>query len=314
MNIATALNRKYIRYTAVMLASLCENNPVHIDAYLLNSELTSEDISDMARALAKYDISIIPVGIDRMRFSDKLPRSTQWSIETYFRLMLTDILPDSVERIFYLDGDLIINRSLEDFYSVDFAGDEIIAAEDSNGKRGYASFSQKQTEMLSDKMKQGYRYFNAGVMLMNIAELRKKHSFVSYMKMALEWDYKMTAPDQDILNYAHWDHVGYVGWREFDLFARIAHNDGLTYEQVKSDTAVVHYAGDKPWNGDNCHFDIEQLWWDYAKLTPYYNGLLEEFQQKMMMDTTVEKYILRILEEKQELYDKIQEFCEKLSK
>ena len=39
MNIATALNRKYLEYTVVMLCSLCENNNEHIDAYLLHSEL-----------------------------------------------------------------------------------------------------------------------------------------------------------------------------------------------------------------------------------------------------------------------------------
>lgn len=44
MNIATALNRKYLEYTVVMLCSLCENNNEHIDAYLLHSELTTQDI------------------------------------------------------------------------------------------------------------------------------------------------------------------------------------------------------------------------------------------------------------------------------
>lgn len=39
MNIATALNKKYLLYTGVMLTSLCENNPTHIDVYLLHSEL-----------------------------------------------------------------------------------------------------------------------------------------------------------------------------------------------------------------------------------------------------------------------------------
>ena len=35
MNVATALNRKYLLYTGVMLTSLCENNPCHIDIYIL---------------------------------------------------------------------------------------------------------------------------------------------------------------------------------------------------------------------------------------------------------------------------------------
>jgi len=63
MNIATALNRKYLEYTVVMLCSLCENNNEHIDAYLLHSELTTQDIDIIKNSLSKYDITIISVEI-----------------------------------------------------------------------------------------------------------------------------------------------------------------------------------------------------------------------------------------------------------
>lgn len=105
MNIATALNRKYLEYTVVMLCSLCENNNEHIDAYLLHSELTTQDIDIIKNSLSKYDITIISVEINKSDFDDRLPRNTQWSIETYYRLMLMDILPESVDRLMYLDVD-----------------------------------------------------------------------------------------------------------------------------------------------------------------------------------------------------------------
>ena len=58
MNIATALNRKYLEYTVVMLCSLCENNNEHIDAYLLHSELTTQDIDIIKNSLSKSDLFI----------------------------------------------------------------------------------------------------------------------------------------------------------------------------------------------------------------------------------------------------------------
>ena len=58
MNVATALNRKYILYTGVMLTSLCENNPCHIDVYILHSELTDKDIQRLKDCLDKYDVTI----------------------------------------------------------------------------------------------------------------------------------------------------------------------------------------------------------------------------------------------------------------
>lgn len=113
-------------------------------------------------------------------FDDRLPRNTQWSIETYYRLMLMDILPESVDRLMYLDVDLIINGSIEEFYHIDFAGDDVIAADDSNGKRTLDTFGSKQIEMFHDMLAQGFRYFNAGVMLFNVAQIRKTNNFNTY--------------------------------------------------------------------------------------------------------------------------------------
>lgn len=305
MNIATALNKKYLLYTGVMLISLCENNKEHINAYLLNSELDDGDIARLENALANYDIEIISLKIDKEQFDARLPRNSQWSLETYYRLMLLDILPKDMERLLYLDVDLIVNKSLAELYNVDFEGDEIIAAEDICGMRTEESFGPKQKEMFAPMFEQGYRYFNAGVMLFNLDKMRKKHSFATYMAAVEEWNYQMEAPDQDILNYVHWNRVGYVDFATYDLFARIAHNQGYTYERVKSDVAIVHYAGYKPWDVENCHFPIEQLWWDYAKLAPFYYELLEELQCKLMMDGTLEQTIKNLMNENGELKSKV---------
>ena len=116
MNIVTALNRKYIPYTTVMLLSLGMNNDEEADAYLLNSELTDEDITRMLDILTEHGVVIHPVYVDRSRFSDRLPRNEQWTLETYYRLLMTELLPENIDRLLYLDGDMIINKSLQELY------------------------------------------------------------------------------------------------------------------------------------------------------------------------------------------------------
>lgn len=82
MNIATALNRKYLEYTAVVLTSLCENNPQEkINAYLLYHELTEEDFRTISDALAAYEIEVISMKVDEQRFSERLPGNTKWSVD-----------------------------------------------------------------------------------------------------------------------------------------------------------------------------------------------------------------------------------------
>ena len=243
--------------------------------------------------------------INRSDFDTRLPRNSQWSIETYYRLMLMDILPDNIDRILYLDVDLIINGSVEEFYHVDFKGDEVIVADDSNGKRSRDTFGSKQAEMFKDMLDNGFRYFNADVMLFNVQEIRKTHNFNTYMKAVEEWDYDMEAHDQDIINYVHGYKASYIDYMEYNLFARIAHNQKYTYEDVKNNVIIIHFAGDKPWDNTNCHFDIEQLWWDYAKKTIFYNELLEKMQQNLMSDNSVEKIIDNLIKENSSLKDKI---------
>lgn len=123
MNVATALNRKYLLYTGVMLTSLCENNPCHIDIYILHSELTDTDIQRLTECVDKYDISIHPLYIEKDKFEGKMYTDKMWSIEAYYRLMLLDILPSNVKRMFYFDVDIIVNKSLIAVGAYSFPGD-----------------------------------------------------------------------------------------------------------------------------------------------------------------------------------------------
>ncbi len=296
MNIATALNRKYIKYTVVMLVSACENNAEHIDAYLFNSELEKKDIVEIQGSLEGYDISIHSVYVDRNRLSDRLPRNSQWSIEMYYRLMMTELLPQDTDRILYLDVDLVVDGPLVDFYYQDFNGAELIVLDDKGGKNVPESYGDKHREMFREAYENGHRYFNSGVMLVNLNLLRKKYGFQTYLDAIEAWNYEMEAPDQDILNWVHWKNVKFDDFRKYDYFARVAHNDNVTYEQAKRDIAILHYAGAKPWEYSNFHYDLERIWWEYAKLTPYYFEMLERFVELSMTDTTIEEYLNEITE------------------
>lgn len=125
------------------------------------------------------------------------------------------------------------------------------------------------------------------------------------MEAIKKWNYEMEAPDQDILNYVHGYKAGYIDYKEFNLFARIAHNQKYSYNDVKNSVKIIHFAGDKPWNNTNCHYDIEQLWWDYAKKTPFYHSLLEQLQQNLMSDNTLETIVDDLIKENGELKNKV---------
>ena len=315
MNVATALNRKYLKYTGVMLASLGMNQREHVDVYLLHSELNVSDQARLKSALLEYDMQLHFLKVNKECFVDALPRNEMWSIETYYRLMLFDLLPLSIERILYLDVDMIINGDLSSVYYMPMKNIDLISCQDLNGEKTIDKFTGKQREIFIPLCGQGYQYFNAGFVLFNIKTMRERYDFAYYMKLAEEvWNYEMEAPDQDLLNYAHAFSVEYVDDEVYDVFAQIAYNRGRTVEEIRNHAVVIHYAGDKPWNTTNYHFNNEIIWWEYAKKTVFYEELLEEFVEQTIMDTTLEEGYRSLYEENGRLKESLQSLMESVNR
>lgn len=276
MNIVTALNKKYVKYTCVMLTSLLINqSDVDIHVYLLHSDLTQQDCEQLRALVESYNqyIQFLPVNKDI--FPSTLPTTLEWSLEAYYRLMLIDILPLNIDRILYLDVDMIVNKSIKELYWTDFEEYFFCACRDM--ATGFPS-SDIRDQIFEEQILQGFTNFNSGMMLWNIEKLRGQYCFKDYMDLAESLNFQMRAPDQDLLNLMHYKQVKFLDEYQYDLFSKIAYDYGIRYEDVKRQTTIVHYAGMKPWQGgEGVHYDIEQLWWDYAKLTPFYFELMEDF-------------------------------------
>ena len=88
--------------------------------------------------------------------------------------------------------------------------------------------------------------------------------------------------------------------------AYTAHN--LHYETVRTQAAIVHFCGSKPWEGNCFHCDIEQLWWDYAKDVPFYEDLMEHTLHEIVTDPTVINYISNLRLEHKQLLDIIEKY------
>ena len=308
MNIAISLNQNYFRYTYVMLYSLLSNNQdSKIYLYVLHHDLTENALKAFATLLAKYEGVLVEEKIERSLFPDVLTVNRQWTIETYFRLALLDLLPEEVDRVLYIDVDTIVNQNLRELYETDFKDNMFVACMEKEVEK---PADNCRWELFAPIFEDGYHYFNAGVMLWNVQALRGTYDLDYYLEVAKKMNYQFVAPDQDILNYVHHAQVKFADTQKYNLFARIASNRGMTYEDVKKSTSIIHYAGTKPWNADNVHFDIEMIWWDYAKQTPYYGELCEDFVKKEMFDVSVKQYVEQLLDEnarlKTDLHDSLE--------
>lgn len=313
MNIATALNSRYMRYAYVMLLSLFKNQPENIDIriYLLNTDLTDTDRTHLSELVAKYRQTIYFIHIDKGIFPASCPVSDSWSLEAYFRLMICDILPDDIDRLLYLDVDIIINQSLTELYQTDFGENMLCACADPY--QDY--FPDIRNDIFAEQLRQGFTYFNSGVILFSLAAMRGRYHLVDYMKTAQNLNFHLEAPDQDLLNYMHWQEVKILDANKYNLLARLAYQHDIHYNEVKQAVSIVHFSGNKPWQGQFVHFDIEQLWWDYAMQTPFAFELMKEYIEAATNQPYIYNTMQQLSLEKQRLSEELGKstaLCQKL--
>ena len=83
--------------------------------------------------------------------------------------------------------------------------------------------------------------------------------------------------------------------------ADVAHDDGMRYDDIKGIHPIISFPKNGPWSCSDLHYDIEKIWWEYAKQTPIYLKLMELFLDNALSDSPVEDYANSIFEENKKL-------------
>ncbi len=217
MNIMTASNDAYLPYASLMLHSFLRNNgSVRTDIYIPYdrgglSERSIEKLSDLARHFPGTSLHMIDVGED---FKKEIESRSGISIETYYRILALDMLPLDVDKILYLDADMIIRSSLKGLYDTVLPeGIPAAACEDIFGKiNGFHDMNKIRMGIPSH-----YTYHNAGVMLFNVDDIRRE----GYVDKILQRIYKDNARyeynDQDVMNELWYDRIKTVEWDRYNL-------------------------------------------------------------------------------------------------
>lgn len=201
------------------------------------------------------------------------------SAGTYLRLELPGLLPE-VDRILYTDVDVLFQGGLEELWQTPMDGMAIAAV------RGGANLSD-QWEMNSrrpywhhlDQMRGNY--INAGVTLMNLAEIRSRNLPKQWREWAKE---KLYYQDQDILNITcqgaivylplKYNALAYMSEEDYDACIREGVHSLQECEEAQKVPVIIHYAGDKPWKRYDTKLGC--LWWDYVSSQPELRGQFDE--------------------------------------
>lgn len=196
IHIVACFDKGYLMPTGVMMYSACANNPdVNIDFHIVvDDSLTDNDKKDLKETISGFEgKKAIFHTVDRSLYS-KLPLNHyKWITRaTYYRLFLPEILPSSVNKVLYLDGDCIVRHSLLSLWHTDISEYAIAAAIDAFegdiNKYNYLHYSPT------------LGYFNAGVLFINLDYWRNHHILDSLTEYMSKYPERLHMEDQDALN------------------------------------------------------------------------------------------------------------------
>lgn len=200
MEIVCSTDSNYVMPTGIMLTSLFENNKGEkINVHLLHDAISSDQINKMKDVAVKYGQVINFYLMDEKYFKD-FPVGKDYqndhvgsSMATYYRLFLTQILSDNIDKVIYLDGDMLVLDSLSELWNTDIKDKAIAAVPD--------SYNNDITHFNRLRYPQKSGYFNAGLLLINLKYWRKHDvtdKFIYYIKNNSE---RLVCHDQDVLNF-----------------------------------------------------------------------------------------------------------------
>lgn len=250
MNIVVTLNANYIKPLCVMIRSLLEAHPAReMHLYVVHSALTDADFALVQRTLGEARLRLHDVRVPADFLSDA-PVTFHFSKEMYYRIFAAQLLPQTLERALYLDPDMIVLSSLETLYDMQM-GDALFAAARSINLVSEATFKVRL------KMPLDAGYFNSGVLLMNLAALRREQEPDAVLRYIDEHRGRLVLPDQDALNALYHDRTILLDPIRYNFDARyygalhVASGGQISLENMTDSTCIVHYCGKhKPWQTD----------------------------------------------------------------
>lgn len=248
-----------------MLKSLFINNPeekFHI--YLMHSSLSKEELDDIKEYIDKHGNELIVVDIDDSYFSEA-PILLHYTKEMYYRLMAFKFLPQNLERILYLDPDILVINPVKQLYEMDM--DKYLYA-----AAYHDVISVKEINKLRLNPYEIDAYYNSGVLLMNLVLQRQTIDTESIFEFVEKNRSKLIMPDQDILNALYSKQIKCLDERLYNYDARY-----YNYYKIKSkkvcdmdyvirNTVILHFCGKKkPWK-KNYSGKFHSLYKYYEKL------------------------------------------------
>ena len=260
-----ATDDNYAPFLAVTFKSILDNasKDFSYKFYVLTTNLSSsyeKRIKEFESEDVKIEFIFLKETIEKIKA--KFHLRDYYSIETYYRFFIANMFPQ-YDKVLYCDCDVIVLGDIAELYNhnidnylVGACPEEVMAE-----VKVFGDYVEQALDVECEK------YFNAGVMLMNLDGFRKENIEEKFFDMLQKYTFRVTQ-DEDYLNVLCKGKVKlfHLGWNKTAF-----KNDKFNDKDLKLIHYKIHW---KPWHYDGVLY--ENHFWDYAKQTSFYEEILDK--------------------------------------
>lgn len=272
MNVVYASDNNFADIMGVSMISLFENNREcdSISVYVLDDGIAGDNREKLLSVGEKYGREIIFIPVSEI----KVPASVQserWSKSAFIRLMMRRLLPDNLDRILYLDCDVLVLDDLRPLYEIDLGSNTAAGARDCVGKEYRRNIGLEPYE----------RYYNSGILLIQ-TEKWNEDAFMRFFEASPAMSY----PDQDIINGVCGRNMAVLSLRYncYTALFDFSYNELMIYRrpseyytenevrEALSSPAIVHFTTSfvslRPWV-EGCGHPYAGEWLRFRAMSPW---------------------------------------------
>jgi lipopolysaccharide biosynthesis glycosyltransferase len=264
IDIVVACDAGFAQHLAVMLLSLADTNSQHdLSVFVLWSGPTDEE-DKLRRVLASTPFEFSFINVSDGALSNLAVR-VNFTVMTYARLLIADLLPRELDRILYLDGDILVRGDIGGLWTTDLRGKTVGAVVDNPPY----PFNRTLGLPADDP------YFNAGVLVIDLRRWRDLNIGERCLVFAREHPDRLRYCDQCALNFIlhnDWTALDRVwNFQSMDVAHFVNGNvrfDAVDPQQLAA-ARLIHFSGrSKPWHYLNDH-PLKGEYMRYRSRTPW---------------------------------------------
>lgn len=223
----------YSVWVGVAIQSIIEHTNSPLCFHILHDNtLNQKNKSRLVQTAAQDGNRIVFHELEESMWKNTEEQMATYTIGALFRIMLPTCLPD-VSKVIYLDADILVNRDIKELWDINIDEYSLAAVQDVDVASGLV----RPVVVKNHEVEAG-RYFNSGVLYMNLDQIRQKGDMCNTVLDCLKRIPKSNLPDQDALNVIYGKDTLLID-HSWNCFVRPIQNAGKRELENK----VYHFVG-----------------------------------------------------------------------